>query len=265
MGCGNRVLQVDWTLRELLPERSSGVDFDTESHPERENRPSQEANGQRDLSGDASTAEFSYTDPVQSFLDTVTGVVTRPVVFFGGMARRGDFLNPLLFVLVSAEIFALSGGVSGLIYALISPEQAFLGALLSLVLFAVFLPIVIAVVVFVNAAIYHLVAYLLVKPETSGFEATFRVLAYSSGVALLPVAAAALFGWVPVLGAILSIAVAFAATAYLLFLTVVGVREAHETTTGRAVLVMLIPVVVSFLGFLLLLAAGVGAVFFFVR
>lgn len=242
------------------------MDFDTESRPEREDGPSQgPSNGQRDASVDSSTAEFDYRDPVQSFTNTVVGVVTRPVGFFSGMARQGDYVNPLVFLLINFEIFALASGVSGLLGSLITPDQTFLGAGLNLVLLLVLAPIVGAVIVFVSAAIYHLVAYLVVKPETSGFEATFRVLAYSSGVIMLPFAAVAFVGWVPVLGAILNIVASFAVTVYALFLTVIGMREAHETTTGRAVLIMLIPSAVSFLVFLILLAAGVGAVFFFSR
>lgn len=242
------------------------MDFDTESRPEREGGSPQEPRRERrERTDDSSTTEFDYTDPVQSFVDTATAVVKQPVGFFSGMRRQGDFVNPLVFALITFEALALAAGLSGLLSSLITPGEGFLGAMLSLVLLAVFAPVIGALTVFVSSGVYHLVAYLLVKPETSGFEATFRVLAYSFGVVVLPLVAVALVGWVPILGAVLNIVVSFAVTIYVLFLTVIGIREVHETTTGRAAMVMLIPSLVSFLIFLILLVAGAGAVFLFSR
>jgi hypothetical protein len=64
-----------------------------------------------------------------------------------------------------------------------------------------------------------------------------------------------LVGWVPVLGPLV------AAVASIV-LSVIGVREVHETTTGKAALVVLIPAAVGLLIALLLIAL-VGAVLLF--
>src|SRR5919107_6460836 len=58
----------------------------------------------------SATAEFTYTNPVDSFVGTARDLVTRPVASFRDMARRGDFGNPLLFALVCAVISAAIGG-----------------------------------------------------------------------------------------------------------------------------------------------------------
>lgn len=237
------------------------MDFNTETNPRDPNEPARETS---EASGGGSGTEFSLSDPIDSFVATVRTIVLAPAAFYNGMVRRGDYLNPLIFALICFEIFALVGGIVGFIGALIDPNMGFFGALGSLLLLVLLTPIFAAVVVFFSAAIYHLVVYLLVKPTASGFETTFRVLAYSS-VAIVPLAAVALVAWIPLVGPVLNIFASLAATGYALFLTVVGVREAHDTTTGKAVLVMIIPTAVSILIFLLLLLVGAGAVFFFTR
>ena len=70
----------------------------------------------------SATAEFTYTNPVESFVGTVRDLITRPVAFFRDMARRGDFGNPLLFALVCAVISAAIGGFLGVQYATVGLE-----------------------------------------------------------------------------------------------------------------------------------------------
>ncbi len=57
--------------------------------------------------------------------------------------------------------------------------------------------------------------------------------------------------WIPILGALVGFI-------YGLYLSVIGIREVHSTTTGKAALVVLIPVGVLLL-FLAILAALFGA------
>jgi hypothetical protein len=88
---------------------------------------------------------------------------------------------------------------------------------------------------------------LIVKPANTGFEATFRVVSYSN--------VAQLVGWVPILGPLVAAVASIA-------LSIIGVREVHETTTGRAALVVLIPAAVGLLVALFLIVV-VGAALFF--
>jgi hypothetical protein len=92
-----------------------------------------------------------------------------------------------------------------------------------------------------------LLVALIVKPANTGFEATFRVVSYAN--------VAQLVGWVPVLGPLVAAVASIA-------LSIIGVREVHETTTGRAVLVVLIPAAVGLLVALFLIVV-VGAALFF--
>ena len=196
----------------------------------------------------STTAEFTYTDPVQSFVGTVRDLVTRPVGFFRGMARRGDFVNPLIFALVCTVISTAIGGFLGILYATVGiGYEGVGGAIGAFVASMFFTPIISAIALFVCAGVLHLLVALIIKPADTGFEATFRVVSYTS--------VAQLASWIPVLGSL----VAFVAS---IALSIVGIREVHETTTGKAALVILIPAVVALLVALFLIVV-VGAALFF--
>ncbi len=62
------------------------------------------------------------------------------------------------------------------------------------------------------------------------FETTYRVFAYTSG-------STALIGLVPICGGIV-------AGIWAIVCEIIGLREAHETTTGKAVVAILLPVIV---------------------
>jgi hypothetical protein len=85
-----------------------------------------------------------------------------------------------------------------------------------------------------------------VGSRNGGFEATFRVIAYSAVTSLV--------SWIPFIGWILSL--------YGIYLGIVGIREVHNTTTGKAALVVLIPAAVVILLALALITL-VGAFLFF--
>jgi hypothetical protein len=182
-------------------------------------------------------AEFRYTDPVQTFINTVQGIVLQPANFFRGILRQGDFINPLIFAIICSEVSVILGGIIGVAFG----NQGFGGFIASIIL----APIVVAIVLFIVSGIFHLLVMLIVGSRNGGFEATFRVGAY--------VAVTELVSWlsaIPILGILVSILVFF----YSIFLGIVGIREVHSTTTGKAALVVLIPVVV--LGGLALLIVG---------
>ena len=194
------------------------------------------------------TAEFTYTDPVQSFVGTVRELVTRPVGFFRGIERRGDYANPLIFALICAVISAAIGGFLGILYATVGiGDTGVGGAIGAFVASMFFTPIITAIALFVGAGILHLLVTLIVKPANNGFEATFRVASYANVVGLV--------SWVPVLGPLVAAVASIG-------LSIIGVREVHETTTGKAALVVLIPAAVAMMVALFLIAV-VGAALFF--
>ena len=198
-----------------------------------------------------SGADYDLSNPVESFADVVRRVVLQPVGFFAGLPRRGSLLNPLVFALICTEIAAIVGGILSLAgvggafvtgYGFQVPENQGFGEFIGSVVFA---PIGGAIGVFVVAGIAHLLVRLVVGANNAGFLATFRVAAYTSVTSLV--------SWIPFVGGLLAL--------YGIYLSVVGIREMHNTTTRNALVVVLLPVIVIVvLAFLGLLVAG--AIFF---
>ncbi len=185
-------------------------------------------------------AEFRYTDPVQTFIATVQAVVLRPVDFFRGILRQGDLINPLIFAIICYEVAAILGGLLRL--AGIGATNQGVGGFLASIILA---PIFAVIGLFIGAGILHLLVRLIVGSRNSGFEATFRVVAYSAVTSLV--------SWIPFIGGLLSL--------YGIYLGIVGIREVHSTTTGKAALVVLIPVAVILVLVLILVAAGIALFF----
>jgi hypothetical protein len=186
------------------------------------------------VSGGANGGDFDYRELVPSFIQTAREVLLNPVNFFRSIPRQGDFLNPLLFAIICAFISAVIGGVLAFIISL-ATGNGFGGSFVGLVTNIIFIPIVTAIGLFIGAGIYHLLVLLLIRPSHAGYEATFRVVAYAAVLQLL-----SWLAFIPILGILVAIAIGV----YNIVLTVIGVREIHATTTGRAVAVVLIPVVV---------------------
>ena len=200
----------------------------------------------------SSAGEFNLQDPIGSFISTVRGVLLNPVNFFRGIARQGDYVNPAVFALICALISALLGGIISLVLSPFfagpgdSAGEALAGGLVGFIVTLILSPIYTAIALLVGAGIYHLLVWLFVRPSNAGFEATFRVVCY--------VAAIQLISWIPIVNIIAGI--------YGIVLSIFGIREVHNTTTGKAAAVVLIPVAVIVL-FVLMIVALVGAALFF--
>jgi len=201
--------------------------------------------------GGPTGGEFTLSDPVGSFVRTVRNVLLNPVGFFRGIARRGDLVGPLVFAVICALISGVLSGILGFLFALIGGDVG--TGFVTLIGGIILTPIFAVIGLFIGAGIYHLLVLLLVRPSNAGFEATFRVAAYVSVIQLVTWLSA-----IPILGLLVSLA----ALVYGIYLSVVGIREVHATTTGRAAAVVLIPTaVLVLLG--LLIVALVGAALFF--
>ena len=197
----------------------------------------------------SSGGDYNLSDPLNSFVEVVRRVVFQPSTFFAGLPRQGSLLSPLVFALVCTEISVL---LVGLLTFLDVPAGvtwlfgargnqgllAFLGGL-------VIAPIAGAVGVFLTALVTHLLVILVVGSGHSGFGATFRIVAYSSVTSLA--------GWLPFIGWIFSL--------YRLYLATVGIREMHATTTGKALLVVVLPAILILV--LVLVVVGASAIVFF--
>jgi hypothetical protein len=196
-----------------------------------------------------SGGDYNLSDPVNSFADVVRRVLLQPVGFFAGLPRQGNILGPLVFALICVEISAIlvglltfvdiPGGVTWVLGA--RGDQGFLAFLGGLVV----APIAGTIGVFLTALVTHLLVLLVVGSGHAGFEATFRIISYSSVTSLL--------GWIPFVGWIFVL--------YRLYLATVGIREMHSTTTGRALLVVLLPAIVVLV--LVLVLVGASALVYF--
>ncbi len=197
----------------------------------------------------SSGGDYNLSDPVNSFVDVVRRVVFEPASFFAGLPRQGNLLNPLVFALICIEISVIlvglltfidvPGGITWLFGA--RGNQGFLAFLGGLVI----APLAGALGIFLTALVTHLLVVLVVGSGHSGFGATFRIVAYSSVTSL--------GGWIPFIG--------WLASLYRLYLATVGIREMHATTTGRALLVVLLPAILILA--LVVVLAGASAIVFF--
>lgn len=186
------------------------------------------------VAASSSGGDFDYRNLGPSFVATVREIVLNPIGFFRGIRKQGDFLNPLIFAVICALISGIIGGILGLLINLIAGNGIgpAVGGLFGAIILT---PIFTVIGLFIGAAIYHVLVFLLVKPSNAGFEATFRVVAYASVVQLV--------SWLSVVP-ILNILVSIVIGVYAVVLSVLGIREAHATTTGRAAAVVLIPVAI---------------------
>jgi len=144
-------------------------------------------------------------------------------------------------------INGIIGGIIGLFISLAfaSGNQGIGGAFGGLIGNIILSPIYAAFVLLITSGFYYLLVLLLVRPGNAGFEATFRVVSYASVTWLI--------SWIPIIGWIV-------APIYGIVLSIFGIREVHATTTGKAALVVLIPVAIG-LVLLVIFAVVLGALF----
>jgi hypothetical protein len=175
--------------------------------------------------------------------------VTQPTSFFRGLPRQGTVANPLIFALICFVINAIFTGLLELAgigasrwFVRVAEEGNIFERIIDFLGTLVFTPTAGVIGVFIGAAILQLLTQLIVGANNSGYRATFRVTSYTAVTALV--------NWIPVIGGLLAL--------YGVYLSVMGIREMHQTTTGKAVLVVLIPIgVVVLLGLLILLIVGI--------
>jgi hypothetical protein len=156
------------------------------------------------------SAEFDPKDPIASFVACWRRVLSEPRVFFEGLPA-GGLEPPLLFALICLAI----GGFGFMIFG--GGIKGFLGLLL-----------IGTLRLFIGAAIVSLIAQKLFDGR-GDYEATFRVLCYSTAVAVM-------IG-VPV--------VKYFAALYGIYLVILGLSRAHAFDTVRAFLTALSSVFVG--------------------
>lgn len=191
---------------------------------------------------------FDTSRPVGSFFEVVREVFLNPRGFFagvdsagGGLAgrQRAIVIFAIICSYVTLPLVVLSGPVNSRIDPFAPDDAAPFGGFfesfrenpgLGLALAAVFLvalPLLVIVGAYIGTFVQHLFVMLFVR-DRRDYYATFPAAIYASQ-------ALGLFSWIPILGYLVGL--------YGVYVTTVGIRQMHATTTGRALLAALGPYV----------------------
>jgi hypothetical protein len=172
---------------------------------------------------------------VQGLISSMKDSLLVPTKFFRSMNVTGGMTDPLLYALIT-------GMVSWMIYyfwqiVLHDPLSSYIplkGASdfdvfqrTGIAAAAVLTPFVLIASLFIWSGMLHLLL-MMVRGAKNGFEATFRVVSYSVG--------AYVFLMIPFCGAIIS---AF----WITVIAIIGLKEAHGTTGGKASFAVLFPLI----------------------
>lgn len=175
----------------------------------------------------------------KGFFATVKNVLFNPTVFFKKMPVNGGLTDPLLFALII--------GMTGFMFFyfwdillhdgmrnFMTPEMKaaagqyrFQG--IGLALLAFLAPFLIIIGLFISSGILHLFL-MMVNGARAGFEATFRVVAYGYSANIFLVL-------IPVCGGLI-------AGVWSIVLTIIGLKEAHQITGGKAAVAVFLPFLV---------------------
>ena len=180
-----------------------------------------------------------------AFIETLAMVLTKPDQAFRMMKTEGGLAEPLIYALIGGCV----GGIVSLLLSLglqsmglFAGQRDTFAALAGIgvgsIALIVLVPVFIVIVLFIGAAIVHL-CLMIVGGANKSFETTFRVLAFSHG-------STGPLQIIPVCGGLI-------AGVWALIVNCIGLARAHETSTGRATLAVLLPVIVCCGGGLLLL------------
>jgi hypothetical protein len=188
---------------------------------------------------------------LNGFVETLAMVLTKPDLAFRTMKTEGGLAEPLIYALIGGCV----GGIASLLFSLGLQSMglfagqrdtfaALAGVGVGSLALIVLLPVLILISLFIGAAIVHL-CLMIVGGANKSFETTFRVLAFSQG-------STGPLQIIPCCGGLI-------ATVWMFVSDCIGLARAHETTTGRAVLAVLLPLIVGCGGFLLLMFGALGA------
>ena len=167
----------------------------------------------------------------EAYLKTSRDALFSPTKFFKKVATGEGYWSPLIYGIISGIIgFGVSLLWQWLFLSQFIPAkiQAFLPLSLSLIFILIFIPFMVVFAILIGSGITHL-CLMIVGGNKEGYQATFRAISYSYS--------AQLFDIVPFIGS-------FIGSIYMIILFIIGVREGHGISTGKAVLAVLLPVIV---------------------
>lgn len=170
--------------------------------------------------------------------ETIKLVVASPVQAFQRVPVNSEFVRPLLYAVILGTV---TGFVSWMWQSVLGDMTRFMPQgngdmdmaeydwmrYTSSVAFVFLLPVLITVALFIWSALAHLFL-MLVGGANRGYLATFKALCYTETSSLASL--------VPLCGDVLR-------GIWGIVLAVIGIREVHGTTTGKAALAVLLPAV----------------------
>ncbi|MGB8340840.1 MAG: YIP1 family protein [Chthoniobacterales bacterium] len=183
-----------------------------------------------------------------AFFETLKLVLLNPAVAFANMKPEGGLVDPLIYAVIGGSVgwvfYFIFSFFLGSLGAL--GNHNMLGGMVGLgfggIFVLIFFPIMLAIGLFIGAGIVHL-CLMLVGGAKRSYETTLQVLCYSVG-STYPLMIVPACG-----GAIASV--------WCLVVECVGLAKAHETTTGKAVLAVFLPLIVCCGGgFVLVMVLG---------
>jgi hypothetical protein len=177
-----------------------------------------------------------------ALVETTKQVLSRPSEFFRAMPVVGGVGGPLLYGVIVGYLGLVASTIYNAVFqSVIGSSIArmgsgseferlapFLQGGAGLVANLIFGPVFLAIGLFVVSGIIHLVL-LAMGGAARGYEATFRVAAYSE--------AAAIFNIVPMCGGVIG-------AIYMIVLVIIGVSEAQGISRGKAAAAVLVPILI---------------------
>ncbi|SDN66535.1 hypothetical protein SAMN04488516_10474 [Desulfonauticus submarinus] len=172
------------------------------------------------------------------FFLTLKKVMFSPVDFFSNMKFKG-YGKPLVFYLLLAEIQAVFVFLWQMMLgsAIIQQQEEALVGMLGYSTFGslfilIFYPIILSLFLFVGAGINHFLL-LIFRAGNSGFEGTYRAIAYASAPMILSI--------IPVIGQ-------FIGGIWTFVVTFMAYKHVHKTTYGRVFMALVVTPIVLVLG-----------------
>jgi len=170
---------------------------------------------------------------LEALYETAKLFVTVPTQAFRRMSIAADLGRPLLYALLLGWVGVIAGqlysialrGVTANLLPFQSAEGLAMGTGVSIAVM-VLAPVFILLGIFIWSAIVHLFL-MMVGGANSGFGATVRVMCYATTAQLAQI--------VPLCGGIVG-------GVWAIVLEIIGLAQAHRTTTGKAAVAVLLPI-----------------------
>lgn len=203
--------------------------------------------------------ERSQIGFVNALIETLKLIVTNPADAYGRLRTDGDYIGPIIFGIIFAEIGIIFQQVWGLLLggamSTFMPSDEALpfaaamagGTVVQTIIWIIIMPFVFVISLFIMAGIFHLCLMMVGALEASPlrFEGTTKVLAYAAVVNLANI--------VPFIGGLIALVGA-------VILYVVGFTTVHRTTQGKAITAVLIPVGVCCVCILIAIGLAVAGI-----